>query len=382
MKTSPVYSLNSQQNKRVLEVNVDDQSYGGVFAFVMNLIRNNKDESLVMDICAFEPFEDINHVEEIQSHNGVVHECVDEGNFVFKQFNTCKKYYGLLKKEKYKIVHVHSDVSYKLLLYGVTAKLAGVPHIIVHSHSAGVEGNHKILKKLLQSITRPVLARMGFSKVACSRLAAQWMFGNKADQAVIVNNGIQLSKFRYDKSKYQSVRQELGIQDELLIGTVARFSFPKYPEKLLATFHEILKKKPDCKLLWIGAGPLMDEIVQKAHELGISDAIIFYGTSDRVADLYQAMDCFVMTSRFEGLCIAAVEAQAAGIPCVCSDVLPQEVVLSEEYHAFPLAKRNTDWADMVLETAKDPRRDTYRELKQKEYDISDTVKRICEMYKN
>lgn len=368
--------------KRVLEVNVDDKGFGGVFVFVMNVMRSIDCDRFVLDIAAFEPFEKDAHKESVRSYGGEVYECHASGNFIIKQWNTCYKFYKLLRTNKYQVMHIHSDVAYKLLLYGLVGRFAGVENIIVHSHSSGVEGKMRLLKKILQTITKPILSWQPFTKLACSNRAAQWMYMEKTLTDVqIVTNGICLDRFRYSPLKQKEIREKLGINPtEKIIGTVARFSFQKYPEKLLSVFREVLKIDSNYTLLWIGTGPLMEGIKKQAEEWEIAKSIIFYGNTDSVADMYQAMDVFVLTSRFEGLCIAAIEAQASGSQCVCSDALTPETGLVSSYHAVPLDASDSTWAKKVIEYAQVPKRDVIDIIREKGYDIQQTVNILDKLY--
>lgn len=368
--------------KRVLEVNVDDVGYGGVFAFVKNIIQNIDHNEFVLDLASFEPFEREVNKEFISKYGGIVYECDSTGNFIFKQIVSCKKFYALLRKKRYLTIHVHSDVAYKLLLYGLVGRMAGVPKIIVHSHSSGVEGRFRWLKRLLQMLAKPILSLQPFVKLSCSEMAAKWMYTNMSQSNIhIIKNGIKVDAFKYDYNKRVKMRKELGFcEEDKVIGTVARFSFPKYPEKLLSVFHSVLKKNKNFKLLWIGTGPLMEGIKRKAEQFGISSNIVFYGNSDRIADMYQVMDVFILTSRFEGLCIAAVEGQASGTQCLCSSGLSEETKISSVYHSIPLNDSDEVWAEKVIKHAFMEKCDVSTEIRKSGYDIVQTVEILIELY--
>lgn len=369
---------------KVLEVNVDDKGFGGVFSFVMNVLNNIDKNKFQIDICAFENFEDRQHLYKIDKLGSKVYLCASKGNFLSKQLHTCIKYYDVLKKNAYHTVHIHSDVAYKLLLYALVAKCAGIKNILVHSHSSGVEGRYKKLKLFLQFITKPILSYLQVKKLACSQRASDWMYlphVSKSKSTLIVNNGIDLQKFRYNPQKYSAVRNELGIKsEEILVGTVARFSYQKYPEKLLSVFEAVIKQNHNFRLLWIGSGDLADEIKEKSKRDGVYDKIIFYGNSDRVNELYQAMDIFVLTSRFEGLCIAAVEAQAAGIPCVFSDRLSEETKLVPQYYTVSIEEDDVVWANMFIHLSKLSKTDTTQILLRKGFDMDTLIKKLSTMY--
>ncbi len=367
--------------RRVLEVNVDDKGYGGVFSFVKNIVNYIDKNKINVNVCAFEPFEKEISKQSIRKFGGEVYDCSSYGNFVFKQLSSCIKFYKLLKKESFDVIHIHSDVAYKLLLYGVVAKISGNEKIIVHSHSAGVDGRYKQLKKIMQQVAKLLLAQINFTKCSCSIMAADWMYISKqAQKAIILNNGIELDKFRYDEQKYSHIREKMNISNKKVIGTVARFSYQKYPEKLLEVFKCLLDISDEYVLLWVGTGPLRSDVMHKAKEYGIDKNIIFYGNSDNVQDLYQAMDVFVLTSRFEGLCIAAVEAQAAGLPCLCSAEMSTETKLYDGYYSLSINESSDKWANCLSTLSGIRKKDTYEIIKAKGYELADSIKKIEKIY--
>lgn len=101
----------------------------------------------------------------------------------------------------------------------------------------------------------------------------------------------------------------------------------------------------------------------RAEKLGISHAVRFLGNRNDVADLYSAMDVFFMPSRFEGLPISCIEAQATGFPCILSSVITKTVVFTNLIEYIPLKKPDAYWAERIVAAAKGgERRSHNREL--------------------
>ena len=107
-------------------------------------------------------------------------------------------------------------------------------------------------------------------------------------------------------------------------------------------------KNDNTRLLLIGSGELEDDIRKKVEEEGLSNAVVFLGNKENVNEYMQAMDVFVLPSRYEGLSITAIEAQAAGLPCVFSDAMTRETKKTESVTFLSLDDSAESWADRVL----------------------------------
>ena len=77
-------------------------------------------------------------------------------------------------------------------------------------------------------------------------------------------------------------------------------------------------------LLLVGKGENLNKIRELVEEYGLTDNVIFYGESENVLSLMQAMDVFILPSRFEGLPCVLIEAQALGLPCIVSSTVSIE----------------------------------------------------------
>ena len=223
---------------------------------------------------------------------------------------------------EYKIVHVHQDCLSSVILKA--AKKHRIPVRIAHSHSSSQDKNLKYPIKLICKHSIPKYATDLF---ACGKNAGNWMFGGASYK--IINNAIDVAAYAYDLTKRQEMRQQLSVENEFTVGHVGRFNQPKNHSFLLEIFNALLKEEPNAVLLLVGGGEDMKMIQVKAQILGIAEHVRFLGIRSDVADLMQAMDIFVFPSLYEGLGIALIEAQAAGLPCVVSDTIPKEAYLTD-----------------------------------------------------
>ena len=271
------------------------------------------------------------------------------------------------------MVHVHQDCLSSVILKA--AKQHDIPVRIAHSHNANQDKNLKYPIKLWYKRSIPEYATNLF---ACGKDAGDWMFGGASYQ--IINNAIDVAAYTYDPTKREEMRRQLDLTDELAIGHVGRFNPQKNHPFLLDIFAALLKKEPDAVLLLAGGGEGMPKIQAKAQELGIAERVRFLGVRSDVADLMQAMDVFVFPSLYEGLGIALVEAQAAGLPCVVSDTIPHEAYLTDLVDSEKLSAPEEKWAEKILTMRAVPRTDRREEIAAHGFDISTEAVKLQEFY--
>lgn len=370
---------------RVLEVNINDVGQGGAWAFIKNAINakeNNKTGNIIFDFFSLEPFENRNNIEFVENIGGKIIVSYTS-NKIWRQIKTYFDLKLVLKETKYDIVHIHSDVSFKMFLEGIAARNVGITHIILHSHCAGIDRGHRNIKRIAHYLCKPFLGYLGTAFFACSKKAGKWMYTKNVNKKVkIINNAVDCKAFSYNESVRAECRAEFGInKNEILIGHVGRFMFQKNHEYLIKIFHELYKKKNNVKLLLIGEGELEDFIRKQVHELGLEKVVIFAGVRRDINRCMQAMDLFLLPSKFEGLPIVGIEAQASGLPCLLSNSITKETDLFGLVEFFPLSNSPDKWSNKIIEMVKKiNRRDTYIEMKNAGYDISVNKESLKDIY--
>ncbi|MBE6972278.1 MAG: glycosyltransferase family 1 protein [Ruminococcaceae bacterium] len=234
------------------------------------------------------------------------------------------------------------------LRYLRMAKTAGVGVRIAHSHNTDLRQSHtREIKLWLHRRYSKIYAKDATALWACSEAAAKFMFLPTLLQErgyTFIPNGIETERFRFDPAVRETVRQELGLNDRFVIGNVGRLCYQKNQSFLLDVLVEARKLRPESCLLLVGDGEDRQMLEEKAQALGIADYVMFCGTTNQVEKLFWAMDVFAFPSRFEGLGIVAVEAQAAGLPVVCSQYVPQEASVTARLRKLPPTAATT-WAE-------------------------------------
>ncbi len=256
--------------------------------------------------------------------------------------------------QDYDIVHSHVHHFSGIVL--LVAKLAGVKTRIAHSqiNSAALEANAGLARRFYLNLMLWLIRKYCTIGLAPSEQAVGDLFGTKWAQDPryrILSCGIDLTPFDEQVDR-AAIRAELGIGiDDFVIGHVGRFDPQKNHRFLLEIFAQLVEQKSNARLLLVGRGCLESQIQAQAIELGISDLIIFAGVRADVPRLMLGgMDVFLFPSLCEGLGLVLIEAQAAGLPCVISDVVPSEAdLVSALISRVPLSAASSHWAKIVLE---------------------------------
>lgn len=354
---------------RILQV-VTHMERGGLESMIMNYYRHIDREKVQFDFLVHRQ-ERAAFDDEIESLGGRIYRLP-------RLVPWSKNYLAALNRffdehSEHKIVHVHQDC-----LSSVILKIAAqhnVPVRVAHSHSANQDKNLKYPIKLWYKRGIPKYATDLF---ACGKGAGDWMFGGASYQ--IINNAIDVVACAYNPTKRQEMRRQLGLENEFTIGHVGRFNQPKNHPFLLDIFAALLKKEPNAVLLLVGGGVGMSKMQEKVQELGIAEHVRFLGVRSDVADLMKAMDVFVFPSLYEGLGIALIEAQAAGLPCVVSDTIPHEAYLTDLVDSESLSAPAEKWAEKILAKRAIPRTDRRAEIAAHGFDITTEAVKLQEFY--
>ena len=355
---------------RVLQV-VTTMNRGGLETMLMNYYRHVDRERVQFDFLEHRK-EHSAYDDEIESLGGKIYRLPRLVPWSKSYLSALNQFFD--EHPGYKIVHVHQDCLSSVILKA--AAQHDIPVRIAHSHNANQNKNLKYPIKLWYRHSIPQYATNLF---ACGKDAGDWMFNGAPYQ--IVNNAIDAVAYAYDPEKRIEMRQKLGLRDELVVGHVGRFNPQKNHLFLLDIFAVLLKKEPNAALLLVGGGEDMPKIQAKAQTLGIEEHVRFLGIRSDVADLMQAMDVFVFPSLYEGLPVTMVEAQAAGLPCLISDKVPSECILTDALvDILPLLAEPEIWAEKILEKQSIPRIDHRTEIVAHGFDITTEAVKLQEFY--
>ena len=290
-----------------------------------------------------------------------------------------REFRKILRANPYQIIHCHMNSLSVLWLR--EAKRAKIPIRIAHSHSTASKDEG--LRALLKHLLKPFSGLYPTHYAACSEYAARWLFGKKvweSGKVLIIHNAIDLEKFTFRENVRNEVRRSLNLESRFVIGHVGRFARQKNHRFLVNVFKEIYRRDQSAALLLVGDGELRKETEKLAAENGISESVFFLGSRRDVNELFQAMDIFALPSYYEGLPVAAVEAQAAGLPCVMSDRITKEVILGPDASLLSLDSPVQIWADKLLQYKSRERAGGLSTPLSGAFDIRRAAGKLCDFY--
>ncbi|MDF0727773.1 glycosyltransferase family 1 protein [Cytobacillus sp. S13-E01] len=361
---------------RVLQV-VTIMNRGGLETMLMNYYRQIDRSKIQFDFLVHRN-EKGHYDEEISRLGGEIYNMpqIRPGNYS-TYFKMLKQFF--LDHSYYRVVHSHINENSSFVLKA--AKNARVPCRIVHSHISDLGIDIKLPFRLYARYSMRDNPNKYF---ACSKVAGEWLYGKKfkeKNDIVILNNAINTNEFKYDIVKRMKIREDLDLNDKLVIGHVGRFNKQKNHTFLIDIFKVIHNKNPNSMLIMVGDGDLRLDMEKKVENMGLSSAVKFLGIRSDIAEIMQGMDVFLFPSLFEGLPVVLVEAQAAGLNCIVSDTITQETNITGLLKFTSLHERPEIWAENVL-TSTTVHQDTSEILRERGYDTRTMVNWLTEYYEN
>lgn len=348
------------------------RTVNGVTSFVMNYFNDLNHQKVQMDFALYRDIE-TPYYETIRHNERKIYILPSIKNLP-AHIKACDK---ILAAGQYDIIHDNTlHVSIPMMW---CAKRASVPVRILHSHNSKLGETHA--KELRNKILLPVLRSQATDYAACSQRAGRAMFGNR--KFTVIPNVIPTDKYRFDPAIRKRVRQDMNVQDKLIVGTVGRLAEQKNPFFAIDVFAHLLKNFPDVEYWWIGSGPLQEQVKDYVEEKSLSNRVKFLGSRNDVLELYQGMDVFFLPSLFEGLPLTGVEAQAMGLPIVVSDTVTDEMVYTDLVDYVALDAPVEVWVEQLKKALNcNVERTKYiHELESSEFSNVGCGKKLIEIYR-
>ena len=360
------------QRIRILNI-ANMNSDSGVACFLMNYLRAMDMKKFRMDFVCWDKRED-NCYAVIKKMGGRVFLVTSYKKNAIRFLAEIRK---IVKQGGYDIIHGHEAImSLPALWYGKKYK---VPVRIAHSHSVGMTSP---VKELIASVSRHAFERYCTDVMACSKMAGDYLFGDQVfqERGQVLHNAIRTEEYAFQTEVRERLRRELGADKELVIGHVGRFNENKNHKFLVDVFEKVLEKEKDALLLLIGEGETMDDVKKQVSEKGMERQVRFLGIKKNVNEWLQAMDVFAFPSFAEGLGIVLIEAQAAGLPCCCTDTIPGEAKCSENMVFLSLNEKKDVWAETLLDMRVEDRVTGTQNVRNAGYDVLEEANKLERFY--
>lgn len=276
------------------------------------------------------------------------------------------------------VLRIGSDALSAIDLW--VAKRAGARRLALRSSNAS-DGKGGLGMFLQKAFRRP-LTSVADVKIAPSDLAAAYTFGPKAvsnGEVHYLHNALDLNAYSFSAGKRSAIRAELDIDaNALVVGHVGRFAPQKNHGFLIEVFVELLKVRPDARLVLVGKGELEGEVRAKAEVFGVLDSIVFTGVRPDVPALLSAFDALALPSLYEGMPNVVIEAQAAGLACAVSDAVTRQADVTGLVEFLPIDDAMA-WAKALESAATVERPDTRTAMTTAGYDVSSEAKKFVEL---
>ena len=348
---------------------------GGAETMIMNIYRNIDREKIQFDFVTHSGRNQA-YVSEIEQLGGKIYFFPKIRIYNLPLLiNEWKAFFE--KHKEYKILHSH--VRSYASIYIPIAKKYGLKTII-HSHSTS---NGKGMKSFVKAILQYPLRYEADYFMGCSKEAGEWLFGKrivKSDRYFTIKNAIDTRRYSFDRVQRSILRNQFGIDESVKVFMhVGRLHEAKNHIFLLHVFAMLIKEIPNSMLLLVGDGELLSEIEKQIEQLNLKSNVKMLGARTDIPDILNAADVFLFPSKWEGLPVTVVEAQASGLPCFVSDKITKEVAISELVKFLPIYKGTQVWIDAIKETDL-TRKNVIDKIIQAGFDIKKSVEWLTKFY--
>lgn len=350
---------------------------GGTESYICGLVENLSKEKFDIDIIIKNGDNVDDYYYDILKKNcGTVF--LAKGSFL-KRIIALRKYFKT-NKGKYDVVHINATSQGAGLISYFAKKVGKAKKVVFHSHMSGNDNGANLIDKIGEKLMK----KYSTDFVACSNLAAEFMFGKefcKNNNIQILRNAVDTKKFNFDKNTRENLRKSFGIKnDDFVLLHVGRFVPQKNHKFLIDIFSKLVKENPNSYLLLIGEGELLKETKSQVAELGLELNVKFLGLKTNVNEFMMMADVFVMPSIHEGLPFVSVEAQSTGLPVVFSKNISKEAQIIENVEYVGLDDSIENWLQAILKLKNTNRKSMANELAKAGYENKSAAKIVEEFY--
>ena len=365
---------------RVLYVNGGALDYGGVTTVMLNYAKHFDPEKVQVDFLVHGMEPGPREAEAKALGAEVIHVPYKVPHY----FGNRAALLRAFSQGGYHVVHAHMDGMNGYIL--PLAKKAGVPVRVSHSHNTRFLTTNPV-RVWMHRRAAGRIEQAATAMLACSPAAGRFLYGTgamAAGRVTVMPNAMELERYAFDREKRRAVREKYALRDGFVIGHIGRFDYQKNQAFLLPVLQRLLTQVPDARLVLVGDGADRPSAEAQAARLGVREAVVFPGFVADVPGMLSAFDAFALPSRFEGLGIVLVEAQASGLTCLASEAVPRETKVTD--CRYLSLEDPTAWAKALQQIAAAPKGEHARRIVDMDafveagYDIKSEAEKLQRMY--
>lgn len=348
---------------------------GGVESFLLNLSKALEKSDITMDFLLRSDKNDPEKVRYFEEKGGCIYYLPPFPRSIIKNYLALKKF---LKENGncYDVIHIHANSLVYFFPIRLSCHLCLDSKVIVHSHNTK---GFSFISTIMNTINKHRLNKLSVTKLACSDMAGKWMFEKDFE---VLPNSIDINVYRTTSEEKNNLKKKYGVSEKRIIVFVGRLEEQKNPLFLVPVMKKLCDNKSEIHLVYAGSGSMENKLNEAICKVGLTDHVHLLGNFDKVSLLLKVADIFVMPSLFEGLSIAAIEAQCSGIPSIMSDHVSEETILCE--NAIRLELDEKLWEKKILDLLEKDRfcENNYRVISDSGYGLESLRKKISEIYKD
>ena len=309
---------------------------GGIEKIIMD-IKNNLDKRYDIDILSM-----VN-----KSNNNIIRLLAkDYDNFFIRNIKGIFKFKKYIKNNKCDIIHINCYNSFGLI-YGYIAYKYN-KNIIIHGHNCNIDNDYLYIKRIINYIIKLLFRSNKYKYIAVNDETNKFCFNNN-NNCIIIPNGIDYDKYRFNNKERIKYRKLFNIKDnEIVIGSVGRFTYQKNYSFIIDIFKEICNIKDNYRLILIGEGTLKKSIIDKVRKYGIENKVLFLSNRDDINKFINMFDIYLSPSVYEGFGLSIVENEINGKYVFVSDRVIKEVNISNRIKYISLNKDSKYWCNKII----------------------------------
>ncbi|MFP3510712.1 glycosyltransferase [Peribacillus sp. SIMBA_075] len=291
-----------------------------------------------------------------------------------------KEIVNIIMSNDYDIIHSHTKFFSCVPL--IAAKFRKTKLKVSHSHSLGSKRGW--LYNVFSYPFRMLTGSFSDYRFAASNDAGRNLFGTKY-KFEIFPNAIYCNNFLFNPQIREQERKILNLNNEFLIGLIGRHDPVKNHLFALEIFKSVNDRVNNTKLVFIGREneDVTPKIKNKIKQLGLEKSVLIKEPRDDIYNFYQGLDLLLIPSKSEGLGIVAIEAQVAGLRCLCSDMVPNEVDITPLVNFLSLDCDYKLWVDKIIRYIEDDkfiRKSYFTDVSEQGYDVKEATKKFEKFY--